>query len=59
MLAMKHSHWLCGVFGALTILLVVLGAGAWAIIPGVACAVTCGQMIWSMVRGAPPPAGHA
>ena len=29
---MKHSHWLCGLFGGLAILLAVLGAGAvWVI----------------------------
>jgi hypothetical protein len=49
---MKHSHlhmWLCGGFAALTV--VVVGAGAFALIPAAGCAVTCASMVWSMVRG--------
>jgi MFS superfamily sulfate permease-like transporter len=45
-----RTHWLCAIFGALTILLVVLGAGAWALIPAAACAVTCAQMVWGMIH---------
>ena len=57
---MNHSHmWLCGVFGALTVLLVVVGAGAWALIPAAGCAVTCGMMVWSMVRSGHQPSQHA
>jgi hypothetical protein len=49
---MNHSHmWLCGGFAALTVLLVVVGAGAWAFIPVAGCAVACGLMVWSMISG--------
>jgi hypothetical protein len=51
---MKHSHhshmWLCGGSAALTVVLVVAGAGAWAFIPAAGCAVACAMMIWTMVR---------
>jgi hypothetical protein len=56
---MKHSHLLCAVFGALTILLVVLGAGAWALLPAAGCAATCAHMVWTMVRGGHEPTPHA
>jgi hypothetical protein len=50
---MKHSHmWLCGAFAALTVVLAVAGAGAFALIPAAGCAVTCASMVWSMVRDA-------
>jgi hypothetical protein len=55
---MKHSHWLCGVLGALTILLAVLGAGAWALIPAAGCAAACAHMVWTMVRTGPHRTGH-
>jgi hypothetical protein len=57
---MNHSHmWLCGVFAALTVLLVVVGAGAWALVPAAGCAVTCGMMVWGMVRSGHEPSQHA
>ena len=55
---MKHSHWLCGVFGLLTVCLVALGAGAWALIPAAGCAATCVLMVWDMVRGGYRHAGY-
>ena len=49
---MKHSHmWLCGAFAALTVVLVVAGAGLFALIPAAGCAVTCASMVWSMIHG--------
>lgn len=57
---MKHSHmWLCGGFAALTVVLVVAGAGAFALIPAAGCAVMCATMIWTMVRGASKRGTHA
>lgn len=56
---MKRFHWLCGVFGLLTVLLVILGAGAWALIPAAGCAATCVPMVWGMVRDSHHHAGHA
>jgi hypothetical protein len=50
---MKHSHmWLCGAFAALTVVLAVAGAGAWAFVPAAGCAVMCVTMVWTMVRSA-------
>ena len=57
---MNHSHmWLCGAFGALTIVLASVGAGAVALIPAAGCAVTCGMMVWSVIQGARKPSQHA
>jgi hypothetical protein len=56
---MKHSHWLCGLFGGLAILLAVLGAGAWVLIPAAGCAAACAHMVWTMVRGGHRHAGPA
>ena len=47
---MKHSHWLCGVFGAAHHPPAVLGAGAWTLIPAAGCAAACAHMVWTMVR---------
>src|SRR4029453_12933160 len=58
-LAMKHSHVLCAVFGALTILLLVRGAGAWALLPAAGCPATCAHMVWTMIRGGHEPTPHA
>jgi hypothetical protein len=44
--------WLCGTFATLTVVLVVAGAGAFALIPAAGCAVTCATMIWTMARDA-------
>jgi hypothetical protein len=43
--------WLCGAFAAVTGVLAVIGAGAWAFIPAAGCAVTCGLMVLSMISG--------
>lgn len=56
---MNHSHRLCVVFGALTILLLAIGAGAWALIPAAGCAAACTHMVWTMVRADHHRAGHA
>jgi hypothetical protein len=57
---MNHSHhmWLCGVFGGLTVLLLIAGAGAWALIPAVGCAIVCAQMVWHMVSPGRKSASH-
>ena len=48
----SHKHMLlCVSFGVLAAVLSALGAGFWALIPAVGCAVTCAQMIVMMVRG--------
>jgi hypothetical protein len=58
---MNHLQhmWLCGVFAGLTVLLVIVGAGAWALIPAAGCAVVCGQMVWHMITAARKPTGQA
>jgi hypothetical protein len=38
-------------FGVLAAVLSAVGAGFWALIPAAGCAVTCAQMIVTMVRG--------
>jgi len=42
---------LCVSFGVLAAILSAAGAGFWALIPAAGCAVTCAQMIVTMVRG--------
>ena len=51
---MKHSHMMifCGVFVVVAIVLVAAGAGAFAILPALGCAVMMGMMVWMMVGGA-------
>lgn len=51
---MHHSRklmLLCVSFGVLAAILSAAGAGFWALIPAAGCAVTCAQMIVTMVRG--------
>jgi hypothetical protein len=54
---LRHMS-LCVVFAGLTVLLAVLGAGAWALIPAAGCAVVCGQMVWHMINAGHKPASH-
>ncbi len=49
---------LCVSFGALAAILSAVGAGFWALIPAVGCAVTCAQMIVMMVRGGHQKSHH-
>ena len=52
---MKHSHMLiCVALMVLGIVLVVAGAGAFAFVAPLGCALMMGMMIWMMVR----PGGH-
>ena len=46
---MSSDMWLCMAFGALTIVLAVVGTPL-AFIPAAGCALMCGRMVWSMVR---------
>jgi len=51
---MHHSRklmLLCVSFGVLAAILSAAGAGFWALVPAAGCAVTCAQMIVTMVRG--------
>jgi hypothetical protein len=59
-MSMNHSHhmWLCAVFGGLAVLLVIVGAGAWALIPAAGCAVVCGQMVWHMISAGRKPSSQ-
>jgi uncharacterized membrane protein YgdD (TMEM256/DUF423 family) len=49
---MKHSHmiWMCGGLMALAVVLAVTGAGAFAFLAPLGCAVMMGGMVWMMVR---------
>ena len=49
---MKHWHHMliCAGLVAVTIVLVTAGAGAFAFVPALGCALMMGMMVWMMVR---------
>jgi hypothetical protein len=48
---MKSHLWICAGLVGVGIVLVVVGAGAFAFLPALGCAAMMGMMVWMTVRG--------